>query len=67
VLVLIRAVIELYQKNIFRLAYAFFHNHDDAMDIVQETFLRLYSIIKRTCLRKERISKLAYKDSKAFP
>jgi len=36
------AVTELYQKKVFRLAYAFFHNHDDAMDIVQETFLRLY-------------------------
>jgi len=41
-LVLIRAVTELFQKKIFRLAYAFFHNHNDAMDIVQETFLRLY-------------------------
>ena len=53
------AVIELYQKKVFRLAYAFFHNHDDAMDIVQETFLG--SIRKRTYFRKEKISKPAFK------
>jgi RNA polymerase sigma-70 factor (ECF subfamily) len=32
----------LYQKRIFLLAFSFFHNREDAMDIVQETFLRLY-------------------------
>ncbi len=35
-------VTELYQKKVFLLAYSFFQNKDDAMDIVQETFLRLY-------------------------
>jgi len=35
-------VTQLYQKKVYQLAYAFFRNHDDAMDIVQETFLRLY-------------------------
>ena len=32
----------LYQKKVFMLAYSFFRNREDAMDIVQETFLRLY-------------------------
>jgi len=36
------AVIRLYQRKVFLLAYSFFHNSEDAMDIVQETFLRLY-------------------------
>jgi len=38
-------VISLYQKRIFLLAFSFFHNREDAMDIVQETFLRLYQKI----------------------
>ncbi|MCJ7589208.1 MAG: RNA polymerase sigma factor [Candidatus Aminicenantes bacterium] len=31
-----------YQQKIFVLAYSFFRNREDALDIVQETFLRLY-------------------------
>jgi RNA polymerase sigma-70 factor (ECF subfamily) len=35
-------VTKLYQKKVFLLAYSFFQNKEDAMDIVQETFLRFY-------------------------
>lgn len=35
-------VTHLYQKRVFVLAYSFFRNRDDALDIVQETFLRVY-------------------------
>ena len=35
-------VVSLYQKKVFLLAYSFFHNREDAMDIIQETFLRFY-------------------------
>jgi len=35
-------VTSLYQKKVFLLAYSFFRNRDDALDIVQETFLRFY-------------------------
>lgn len=35
-------VTSLYQKKVFLLAFCFFHNREDALDIVQETFLRLY-------------------------
>jgi RNA polymerase sigma-70 factor (ECF subfamily) len=35
-------VTHLYQKKIFLLAYSFFNNKDDALDIVQETFLRFF-------------------------
>jgi len=35
----------LYQKRIFLLAFSFFRNREDAMDIVQETFMRLYQKI----------------------
>lgn len=35
-------LISLYQKQVFRLAYGFFQDRDDAMEIVQETFLRVY-------------------------
>ncbi|MGD2245748.1 MAG: RNA polymerase sigma factor [Candidatus Aminicenantes bacterium] len=38
-------ITSLYQKKVFLLAYSFFHNREDAMDIVQETFLRLYQKI----------------------
>lgn len=31
----------LYQKKVFLLAFSFFRNKEDALDIVQETFLRL--------------------------
>ena len=34
-----------YQKKVFLLAYSFFRNREDALDIVQETFLRLYQKI----------------------
>lgn len=36
------AVTRLYQKKVYLLAYSYFRNSEDAMDIVQETFLRLY-------------------------
>ncbi len=32
----------LYQRKVFLLAFSFFHNREDALDVVQETFLRLY-------------------------
>jgi RNA polymerase sigma-70 factor, ECF subfamily len=35
-------LIMLHQKQVFRLAYGFFQDKDDAMEIVQETFIRLY-------------------------
>jgi len=35
-------LVSRYQKNIFKLAYGFFQDRDDAMEIVQETFIRLY-------------------------
>ena len=38
-------ITSLYQKRVFLLAYSFFHNREDAMDLVQETFLRLYQKI----------------------
>lgn len=38
-------VVSLYQRKIFMLAYSFFHNREDALDIVQETFFRLHQKI----------------------
>ncbi len=35
-------LITRYQKTVFRVAYGFFRDRDDAMEIVQETFIRLY-------------------------
>jgi|Deesub1362A_J573_1020465.scaffolds.fasta_scaffold00465_17 RNA polymerase sigma-70 factor (ECF subfamily) len=40
-----------YQKKIFRLAYAFFRDREEALDIVQETFMRVYE--KIDYLKKE--------------
>ena len=34
-----------YQKKVFILTYSFFHDKEDALDLVQETFLRLYQKI----------------------
>ncbi len=39
-------LIRIYQQRIFRLAYCYFQNKEDAMEIVQETFLRVYQKIK---------------------
>jgi RNA polymerase sigma-70 factor (ECF subfamily) len=39
-------VTALYQKKVFLLAFSFFRNREDALDIVQETFLRLYEKVK---------------------
>ena len=36
------ALTRAYQKKVFALAYSFFRNKEDALDLVQETFLRLY-------------------------
>jgi RNA polymerase sigma-70 factor (ECF subfamily) len=35
-------ITRLYQRKVFLLAYSYFHNKEDALDIVQETFLRFY-------------------------
>jgi RNA polymerase sigma-70 factor (ECF subfamily) len=40
-------LISRYQKNIFKLAYGFFQDKDDAMEIVQETFIRIYEKLDR--------------------
>lgn len=37
-----KEIVRLYQKKVFLLAFSFFRNREDAMDIVQETFLRFY-------------------------
>jgi len=37
-----RELVWMYQKKVFALSYAFFGNREDALDLVQETFLRLY-------------------------
>ncbi len=45
-----RAFTELvgnYQKAVFKLAYGFFQDGDDAMEIVQETFIRVYQKFDR--------------------
>ena len=39
------ALIGLYQKKVFILAYSFFRNKEDAVDIVQDVFLRVYEKI----------------------
>lgn len=39
------ALTRLYQKKVFLVAYSFFHNKEDAMDIVQDTFMKLYQKI----------------------
>lgn len=38
-------ITRVYQKKVFLLAYSFFHDREDALDVVQETFLRLYQKI----------------------
>ncbi|MCK4765200.1 MAG: sigma-70 family RNA polymerase sigma factor [Candidatus Aminicenantes bacterium] len=40
-------LIVLYQQQVFKVAYGFFRDRDDAMEIVQETFLRVYQKIDR--------------------
>lgn len=37
-----KALTRMYQKKVYLLAFSFFRNHEDAMDIVQETFLRFF-------------------------
>jgi RNA polymerase sigma-70 factor (ECF subfamily) len=37
-----KTIVSLYQQKVFLLAYSVLRNRDDALDIVQETFLRLY-------------------------
>jgi RNA polymerase sigma-70 factor (ECF subfamily) len=39
------ALTRAYQQKVFALAYAFFRDKDDALDLVQETFLRLFQKI----------------------
>ena len=40
-------ITRLYQKGIFKVAYGFFRDRDDAMEIVQETFMRVYEKIDK--------------------
>ncbi len=39
-------LIGLYQKKVFILAYSFFRNKEDAVDVVQDVFLRIYEKIE---------------------
>ncbi len=39
----VRYYIEKYHSTVFRVAYSYVKNHEDAEDIVQETFLKLYN------------------------
>ena len=41
-----REIVRLYQQKVFVLAYSFFRNREDALDIVQDTFLRLHEKIR---------------------
>ena len=38
-------LVRLHQRKIFTLAYGFFRDRDDALEIVQETFMRVYEKI----------------------
>lgn len=38
-------LVRLYQKKIFTLAYGFFRDRDDALEIVQETFMKVHAKI----------------------
>ena len=38
-------LVRLFQKKIFAVAYGFFRDRDDALEIVQETFMRVYEKI----------------------
>jgi RNA polymerase sigma-70 factor (ECF subfamily) len=40
-------IVSLYQRRIYKLAYGFFQDGDDAMEIVQETFIRVYEKIDK--------------------
>lgn len=37
-----KTVVSRYQKKVFLLAYSLLHNREDALDVVQETFMKLY-------------------------
>jgi RNA polymerase sigma-70 factor (ECF subfamily) len=37
-----RLIVSSYQRKVFGLAYSILRNREDAMDVVQETFMRLY-------------------------
>lgn len=39
------ALTKMYQRSVFHLAYAFFRNQEDALDVVQETFFRCHQKI----------------------
>ena len=45
-------IISLYQQKVFLLAYSILRNREDALDVVQETFMRLYQ--KLDAYEKER-------------
>lgn len=38
-------LVRLFQGKVFTLAYGFFHDREDALEIVQETFMRVYAKI----------------------
>jgi RNA polymerase sigma-70 factor (ECF subfamily) len=38
-------LVRLFQKKIFSFAYGFFHNREDALEVVQETFMRVHEKI----------------------
>lgn len=41
-----RLLVERYMKQAYNVAYGFLHDHDDAEDVAQESFVRVYRSIK---------------------
>ncbi len=46
-------IFEMHRHHAFGLAYQYTHNKDDALDIVQESFIKAYQNIKRFDLKRE--------------
>lgn len=43
---LLKIIFDLYQKKVYRIAYGMIRNREDALDIVQEVFIKLFNSLK---------------------
>lgn len=41
-----RQIVELHMRRVYDLAYGFVNDHDDAQDVTQEVFVKVYQAIK---------------------
>jgi ABC-type iron transport system FetAB ATPase subunit len=59
-----QAIVHRYMKSAYYIALGIVHNHQDALDISQESFIRAFRVGKKSLLRKTKCLKMTLKTAR---